>query len=293
MTDVSAPAGPLTGVRVVSLAINLPGPAAAARLCALGAEVTKVEPPSGDPLAFGVPAYYEQLTSGQEVVTLDLKDETERESLWALLGETDLLITSSRPSALARLGLDWESVHARVGSLCQVAIVGHPGAEAELAGHDLTYQATVGTLRPPQMPSVLIADLAGAERAVADGLAALVERGRTGVGVLREVALSDVAETMAQPAVHGMTGDDGFLGGALPAYGIYSTASGFIAVAALESHFWKSVTELLGVEGSRADLEAAFSTRTAAEWEAWGRQHDLPIAAVRPPGQRPAPGEDG
>ncbi|KNX39639.1 CoA transferase [Luteipulveratus halotolerans] len=284
MTDVSAPAGPLTGVRVVSLAINLPGPAAAARLSALGAEVTKVEPPSGDPLAFGVPAYYEQLTAGQEVVTLDLKDETERESLWALLGETDLLVTSSRPSALARLDLGWESVHQRVPGLCQVAIVGHPGDEAEVAGHDLTYQATVGTLQPPQMPTTLIADLAGAERAVADGLAALLARARTGEGVLREVALSDVAASMAQPAAHGLTSAEGFLGGALPAYGIYSTASGFVALAALEGHFWQRVVELLGVEGSRGDLEAAFSTRTADEWEAWGREHGLPIAAVRTPG---------
>lgn len=278
---------PLVGVRVLSLAVNLPGPAAAARLHALGATVTKVEPPSGDPLAFGADAYYQQLVAGQNIVHIDLKAGLD--ALWTRLEETDLLVTSSRPSALARLGLDWTTVHARLPKLCQVSIVGHPGADAEIAGHDLTYQATVGTLSPPAMPTVLVADLAGAERAVADGLAALLHTARTGEGVHREVALSDVALAMAQPATHGMTGPDGFLSGTLPAYGIYDTAEGFIAVAALEAHFWAGLTAQLGVEGSRSELEAAFRTRTATEWEVWGHEHGLPIAAVRGPGS-PATG---
>lgn len=278
---------PLAGVRVVSLAINLPGPVAASRLSALGADVTKVEPPSGDPLALGARPYYDQLVAGQRIVSIDLKTEAGRDELWALLGEADLLVTSSRPSARARLGLDWPTVHQRFPRLCEVAIVGHPGDEAEIAGHDLTYQATVGTLAPPQMPSVLIADLAGAERAVADGLAALLESTRTGEGAFREVALSDVAESMAQPVGHGLTVPSGFLGGALPNYGIYDTASGFIAVAAIEGHFWTGLTDGLGVEGSRAELETAFRSRTAEEWEVWARERGLPIAAVRTPGDLP------
>lgn len=274
---------PLAGVRVLSLAVNLPGPAAAARLQALGAEVTKIEPPSGDPLAAGARAYYDQLVAGQRVVPLDLKAEPDRETLWTLLAETDLLLTSSRPSALARLGLDWGSLHERLPRLCQVSIVGHPADQAEVAGHDLTYQASVGTLQPPQLPTVLVADLAGAERAVADGLAVLLSAARTGEGTHREVALSDVADAMAQPAAHGLTAPEGFLGGAVPAYGIYGTASGFVAVAALEAHFWTALTEQLGVAGSRSDLETAFRTRTAEDWEVWGRQRGLPIAAVRAP----------
>ncbi len=272
---------PLDGVRVLSLAVNLPGPAAAARLRTLGARVTKVEPTSGDPLALHAPAYYDRLTAGQEVVTLDLKAPAELEQLWLLLADTDLLVTSSRPSALARLGLDWETLHARCPQLCQVAIVGHPGADAEIAGHDLTYQATVGTLRPPELPTVLVADLAGAERAVADGLAALVQRAHTGMGHHREVALSDVAGDLAQPVLQGMTAPGGILGGALPTYRIYAAATGFVAVAALEAHFAKRLVEALGVGASGAELERAFAQRTAEEWQAWAYQHDLPIAAVR------------
>ncbi|MEO8851804.1 MAG: CoA transferase [Allobranchiibius sp.] len=273
---------PLAGVRVLSLAVNLPGPAAAARLQELGASVTKVEPPSGDPLMAATATYYEQLAAGQQVVQIDLKSDIE--SLWSLLGETDLLIVSSRPSALARLGLDWASIHTRLPRLCQVSIVGHPGGGAEIAGHDLTYQAAVGTVSPPQLPTVLIADLAGAERVVADGLAALLHAARSGAGVHREVALSDVARSMAQPVSHGLTGPGGALGGALPCYGIYDTADGFIAVAALEAHFWSGLITQLGVEGSRCELEVAFQGRTAIEWENWAHEHGLPIAAIRAPG---------
>jgi crotonobetainyl-CoA:carnitine CoA-transferase CaiB-like acyl-CoA transferase len=59
---------PLQGIRVLTLAVNLPGPVAASRLCAMGASVIKVEPPGGDPLALMCPGYYEELRSGQEVV---------------------------------------------------------------------------------------------------------------------------------------------------------------------------------------------------------------------------------
>ena len=80
----STPDAPLTGIRVVSTAGNLPGPLAAARLHDLGAQVTKVEPPSGDPLRAVAPGAYDELVAGQEVVTLDLRDDAGRERLAAL-----------------------------------------------------------------------------------------------------------------------------------------------------------------------------------------------------------------
>lgn len=63
---------PLAGVTVVSLAVNLPGPVATARLASMGATVVKVEPPTGDPLRSVVPSWYDELASDQEVVSLDL-----------------------------------------------------------------------------------------------------------------------------------------------------------------------------------------------------------------------------
>ena len=68
----------VAGVGVVSLAVNLPGPLAVARLASMGASATKVEPPSGDPLQAVAPSWYEELAAGQEVVTLDLKSPAGR-----------------------------------------------------------------------------------------------------------------------------------------------------------------------------------------------------------------------
>ncbi|MDP8950632.1 MAG: CoA transferase [Actinomycetota bacterium] len=116
----------LWGVRVFTLAVNLPGPVAASRLSAMGASVVKVEPPDGDPLARMCPGYYEDLSAGQEVVRLDLKDPQDRASLDDRLEGADLLLTASRPAALGRLKLSWPELHADFPRLCQLAIVGHP-----------------------------------------------------------------------------------------------------------------------------------------------------------------------
>ena len=97
MTDAPLTDAPLSGVRVVTLAPNLPGPAAAHRLVQLGATVTKVESPAGDPLALAAPAYYRVLADGQDVRTLDLKTREGRGVLDTLLAGADLLLTSSRP----------------------------------------------------------------------------------------------------------------------------------------------------------------------------------------------------
>ena len=170
----------LGGVRVVSLAVNLPGPVAASRLASLGARVVKVEPPTGDPLRTIAASWYAELAQGHDVRVLDLKDDDGRAALDDLLATADLLLTSSQPGALARLGLGWSELSARFPRLCQVAIVGHLAPDDDVAGHDLTYQAVAGTLIPPAMPTVLIADLAGAERAVSEGLAALICRDTNG-----------------------------------------------------------------------------------------------------------------
>ena len=98
-------AEPLHGISVVSMAVNLPGPLAAARLESLGAAVTKVEPPDGDPAADISHDWYLDLIAGQDVVTLDLKRSRDRRRFDDLLYHADLLLTASRPAALARLRL--------------------------------------------------------------------------------------------------------------------------------------------------------------------------------------------
>jgi alpha-methylacyl-CoA racemase len=271
---------PLGGVGVLTLAVNLPGPVAASRLGAMGASVVKVEPPGGDPLARMCPGYYEELSAGQEVVRLDLKDRRDRASLNDWLEKMDLLLTASRPAALGRLGLSWSELRARFPRLCQVAIVGHPAPDEDAPGHDLTYQARFGTLSPPEMPLVMVADLAGAEQAVRAALSLLFARERGQEAGYEQVALSKAARSFAGPLRWGLTASGGVLGGGFPGYGLYRAREGHVALAALEEHFWERLLRELEVKGDRRDLERIFETRTAEQWEEWASERDLPLTAV-------------
>ena len=274
---------PLAGLRVISLALNVPGPVAASRLRALGAEVHKIEPPGGDPLQAAAPAWYACLSEGQQVRRLNLKAPDQRQIFNNLLAQSDLLLSSTRPEALRRLGLVWNSLHTTYPRLCQVAIVGYPAPDENLPGHDLTYQAACGLVQPPGMPRTLIADLAGAEQAVSAALALLLERERRGVSGYAQVSLAQAAQDFAAPALHGLTTAGGVFGGGQACYRLYAAREGWIALAALEPHFWVSLLQALGLEperGSVQDLELAISAQTAEYWESWAQERDLPILRV-------------
>ncbi|HEY7406289.1 MAG TPA: CoA transferase [Candidatus Angelobacter sp.] len=271
----------LQGIRIVSLALNAPGPVAAARLTKLGAEVTKIEPPGGDALSHAAPGWYQQLCQGQTVLRLDLKDPSGQQKLVELLAKADLLLASFRPSALKRLGLDWESLHARHPRLSFVGIIGHAAPEEERSGHDLTYQADFGLLRPPLMPASLFVDLGGAERAVSMSLALLNKFARTGEANGAWVSLHECARDLAGPLKAGLTTPGGLLGGGYPLYGFFKTSDGWVAIAALEPHFAERLlTELSLKEVNRGELERIFLERSAAEWESWASERDLPLVAV-------------
>lgn len=272
----------LENVRVVSLAVNLPGPCAVGILRDLGASVLKVEPPSGDMLEFSQPQWYAKLHENVHVIRLNLKEPAGRASLDVYLEQADLLLTSNRPAALARLGLDWPALHRRFPRLCQVAIVGYPGEDENLAGHDLTYQARWGLLSPPEMPKTLIADLGGAQRAALEAVAVLFARDRGQPAAYRSVALSEAAEFFALPFSFGLTTPGGGLGGGLPGYRLYQARDGWVAVAALEPHFLEGLRRALEVEDATHEAFAeAFRRRPAAEWESWANERGLPVAAVR------------
>lgn len=274
-------AQPLRGTRVVSIAVNVPGPIAAARLASMGADVTKVEPPTGDFLASAAAAWYEELARGQRVVTIDLKTEAGLAELGAMLDRADVFIVSSRPSALARLGLAQATVRARYTRLCTVSIVGHRSPGGDRPGHDLTYQAEAGLVSPGAMPPTLFSDVAAGIEATAAALALLLGRERTGVGGWREVALADAATALAAPRDHGLTVPGGVLGGGFAGYALYAAADGVIAIAALESHFMARLVEGLEIaRGESALVAAKVRERRVDEWVSFGRAHDIPIAAV-------------
>ena len=220
---------------------NVPGPVAAARLRDLGAHVTKIESPAGDMLAQSAPRWYAALHRGCTVEVLDAKSAAGRAALAERLDRADVLLTSSRLSALER------------------------------AGHDLNYVAQLGLVSPPAMPRTLLADLAGAERAVTATLGLLLRREREGEAGRELVSLREAAVVFAQPLAHGLTKDSGVLGGAAAIYRLYAARTGWVAVGALEPHFAARLGELLGVQSSdAAALAEVFATRDATAWEAWG-----------------------
>jgi alpha-methylacyl-CoA racemase len=275
---------PLRGIRVVSLAVNLPGPLTAARYTALGAAVTKVVPPAGDPLSWVSPAWHDALQAGQEVISLDLKSAGGQARLAGLLAGADALLTSTRPAALARLGLDWPTLSARYPRLCHVAIVGYPAPDEARAGHDLTYQASVGVLEPPRFPRIPLADYAGSERAVSALFALLWARERAGHGGYDEVSLVEALAPYADALRYGLLAPGTLLGGGSPLYEVYRAATGWVALAALEPHFAASLARGLGLADLTADsLAKAFRARSALEWEAWAAERDIPLAAVHDP----------
>jgi len=274
----------LAGLRIVSTALNLPGPAACARMRDLGAIVTKIEPPTGDPLEGFCPAWYRRLHEGMEVRRLDLKAEHGRAALHALLEDADLLVTAQRASALARLGLDTATLESRFPRLCHAAITGHAPPDEETPGHDLTYMAVHGLVSPPRMPPTLYADMAGAERAVSTALALVIARHREGRGRTAAVPLAEAAAFLAQPLEEGLTRPGAILGGGTPGYNLYAAGDGWIAVAALEPHFARRLAESLRLPAlSAAALGEVFARESVAHWERWGRERDLPIVAVRSP----------
>lgn len=272
---------PLAGMQVVTLALNLPGPLAAKRLVELGAEVIKVEPPSGDPFGKYCSDWYHEINAGQKIETVDLKSAEGKQTLAKLLSEAALLLTAQRPAALKRLGLDWASLHNNYPLLNHLAIVGYPEPMENHAGHDLTYQASLGLISPSQMPKTLIADMVGAEQAAFQALALLMACKAGQKGEQRLIALSQAAKYMAQPLTHGLTSEKGILGGKLPEYSLYETKVGWVAIAALEPHFRKRLQEILGLEQLTRELLAEkMKTRTARMWCDWADENDIPLVEV-------------
>jgi alpha-methylacyl-CoA racemase len=285
----------LEGVRIVSLALNLPGPAALMRCRRMGATCIKLEPPSGDPMGHYNKPAYAQLHEGVKVLTADLKADDGQKVLHRELAKADVLLTSFRPSALEKLGLGWDKLHGRHPQLSQVAIIGAPGARAEEPGHDLTYLADNGLVPGLELPATLYADMSGslmASEAVLQAALPLNERyAGTGDaparGVFIEVALSEAAAYLALPRQWGLTQPSGSVGGAHAGYRIYPCKDGRVAVAALEPHFAAALCAAAGAPAS--DLRAMFApatheaiaafmlSRTRTELDELGVQQDIPL----------------
>jgi alpha-methylacyl-CoA racemase len=260
---------PLAGLTVADLSRYLPGPFASRELLRLGARVVKIEPPEGDPVATTNQSAYRALNDGKEIVSWDARTEPPP----AVLAEADIVLEGFRPGVWERLGMELPETTI----LCSITGFGADGPHRLDAGHDLNYLGYAGALADtaPALPPVQVADLgAGAQAAVIEILAALLERTHTGRGSHLVVSMTHGSHRFVAHRLHGEPVPRLLTGGAA-CYRIYETADGrYLTVAALEPKFWRNLCDLLdrpdlidrAFEPRLPELEELFRSRTQTDW---------------------------
>ena len=282
---------PLKGLRVLEVGRLLPAPLIGTFLCDLGAEVIKLEPwPQGDKTR-GT-ALFPLLARGKRLLAIPPKNWT---TAWPhLLPHVDILILNHRPATLFDLQLSPDSLRDAYPHLITVNLLGH---EDGRPGHDLNFLAESGVLdrlrpapdAPPIVPGFLFGDLlGGTASALIRLLAALYQREKTGQGTLLTISITtEMLRWSYATAFLYLSGQEelpppaqDIFSGGLPTYRVYRTRDGrYIAVAALENHFWEGFCQhigrpdliplgyALGDPTAHAALEALFQSKTFAEWE--------------------------
>jgi alpha-methylacyl-CoA racemase len=271
--------GPLHGIRVVELASLGPGPHAAMVLADLGAEVVRVEGPAGRGLRFAAPGSVDSTLRGRRVEFANLKEDAGRDLVLDLVSESDVLIEGFRPGVAERLGVGPEQCHRINPRLVYGRITGwgQTGPWADRVGHDINYIGLTGALHaigregePPSVPLNLVGDFGGGSMLLLVGvLAALVERGSSGLGQVVDAAMVDGTVLLSQMTLAlrsmGAWTDDrasNTLDGGAPFYDTYACADGgFVAVGALEPHFYADLLAGLGLR-----IEELGDPRDRATW---------------------------
>ena len=201
---------PLAGIKVVEVAMWAFVPAAGGMLCDLGAEVIKVEPPSGDPLrgltiglgaALPVDLSWESYNRGKRSITLDLKQAAGREVLMKLLADADVFLTNLLPPARRAMQIDEASIRARFPRIIYASgsALGPNGPQSDMGGYDaITFWARGGVSsaltepdaeRPVGPPGPAFGDTLSGSMLAGAISAALLKRERTGEASTVDVSL--------------------------------------------------------------------------------------------------------
>ena len=264
---------PLDGIKVIELARILAGPWAGQTLSDLGAEVIKLEAPEGDDTRrWGPPfithdgetsaAYFHATNRGKKSVTVDFRTAEGQETVRRLVADADVLIENFKVGGLAKYGLDYASLHSVNPKLiyCSITGFGQTGPYAHRAGYDFIIQGMAGLMSvtgapegQPQKVGIAVADLFTGVYSATAILAALVQRGRTGIGQHIDMSLMDVAvSAMANQAQNYLaTGiAPGLMGNAHPnlvPYAVFDCADGWIILATGNDTQFRKLCALLGL----------------------------------------------
>ena len=302
--------GALTGVNVLDLSRLLPGPYCSMILADHGARVIAVEDKRF--LADGL--FLNLINRNKEHMSLNLKTEKGKEIFFRLIQNSDVLLEGFRPGVVDRLGVGYQTVREVNPKIiyCSITGYGQDGPFRDRVGHDVNYLSYAGVLdligeadRPPSIPGVQIADIAGGGMNAAIGiLLALFARQKTGKGQYIDISMTDgmVGFLPAALFFRRLTGQeparaDGLFSHRYACYNTYETADGrFISIGAVENRFWRQLCDVLGVpeytelqydDQRRKEiidyLRNAFKQKTLDQWDAvlgdldicWGRVQSL------------------
>jgi crotonobetainyl-CoA:carnitine CoA-transferase CaiB-like acyl-CoA transferase len=285
--------GALSGITVVDLSRLLPGPYCSMLLADHGARVICIEDKRFQAESF----FPEDLYRNKEHMRLNLKSRRGGEVLERLVSGADVLLEGFRPGVAKRLGADYERLSSLNPGLvyCSLTGYGQQGEYSRRAGHDANYLGLSGVLdligepdRPPSIPGVQLADIAGGLNAALGVMLALWAREKTGRGQYIDISLTDCAFNLL-PLVLYLWREQGrapkrgdhLLAHRFACYTTYETADGrALSVAALEPQFWKRLCEALDLtqyidlqydEARREEIieafRKAFAQRSLAQWE--------------------------
>jgi crotonobetainyl-CoA:carnitine CoA-transferase CaiB-like acyl-CoA transferase len=260
---------PLVGTRVVDLTSSLAGPTATQLLAALGADVVKVEPLTGDharawgpPFLDGEGALFLASNAGKRSFAVDLGQEQGREIVLRLADRADVFVQSLRPGAAERHGLGADELRSRNPRLvyCSIGAFGSRGPLSDQPGYDPLLQAASGIMsvtgeadRPPVRVGVSLVDLGTGVWAALGVLAALYERESSGTGRTLEVSLYETALSQLSYQLVGylgtglVPGREGSAFSQIAPYQVFPTHDGELMIVAGNDKLFAALCTVLGV----------------------------------------------
>ncbi len=302
--------GALSGITVLDLSRLLPGPFCSMILADHGARVISVE----DKRFMADDFFITTVNRNKEHMSLNLKTPEGKEIFFRLVKKIDVLLEGFRPGVVNRLGIDYDTIRNVNPKIiyCSITGYGQTGPYRNRAGHDVNFLGYSGVLdlmgepdRPPSIPGIQIADIAGGGMNAAIGvLLALLARDKTGKGQYIDISMTDGMVSLLPLTLffQQRTGENPKRGESLLShryafYNTYETADGrHITIGAVENRFWKQLCEHLDVseytplqynENRRQEIldfmRTTFKKKTLAEWEdeladldvCWGRVQNL------------------
>ena len=294
----------LDGVVVLDCSQILAGPFCTMLLADMGADVIKVEKPSGGddtrrmgpPFIGGESAAFLQLNRNKRSIVLDLRSERGKEAFRRLVDKSDILIENYRPGTMQRLGLEYEVLKEINPALvyCSISAFGLTGPYGKRAGFDLIAQGMSGLMSmnghpdtPPAKLAVPVADLNAGMFALYGILTAYVNRLRTGEGQFLETSLmeSALAYTVWESSIYFATGESPQPSGsthrlAAP-YQALRTADGYVNIGAANQANWERLCRGIG----RAELidDPRFADNAARMARLADLQHELEVTFATKP----------